>query len=199
MSFEDLYNNEVVSLADGGAVDNSGVAQLVSFLQQNNPATDTFHVVAFDNVTAAYPLEGTGTVVGTDIAYLFGEGLSPGNKFCAEKNEDCVTVPDLQIFASVPLTSTTAKWNYPGANGEELIYMEYIATTQDNPVFGITANTTVILHAFTCVYPTAKTAPMNESDSLGFAAYGNMLKFINTGLTENNGLIHLQQALGISQ
>jgi hypothetical protein len=201
---EYLQSNKVVSLADGGPVDNSGVAQLVSSLLHNAPAQDTFNIVAFDNVTSAYDtiLSNSDTLeVGPDIAYLFGRGLEPGNKFCAEKKVGCITVPDLQIFDEAPLTNTAATWSYPGSNGEKLIYAKYVTTTKENSVFNVESGKTVILHAFTCVYPSAGTVPMNEkgANKLGFGVYGDMIKFINTGLNDGNGLIHLQRALGISK
>jgi len=202
-TLQQMVDSSIVRIADGGAVDNSGVAQLVSSLQQNNSISDTLHIVAFDNVTDGYPSrwstsEIAMTTVGTDIAYLFGEGLSPGNKFCAGKY--CVNVPDLQIFEGAALYNTTAEWAYTDKENR-LIYTKYIATTKANSVFNVSPNTTVVLHAFTCIYPTADTAPMNEKGAtkLGFGAYGDMIQFIHTGLGKQGGLHHLQKALGINK
>ncbi len=197
-----LQREKVVSFADGGPVDNSGVAQLVSSLQFNSPSQDTFHVVAFDNVTSAFPVvsKTNDTLeVGTDIAYLFGKGLEPGNKFCAYKKLGCLTVPDLQIFDQAALTNTPMTWTYPGRNGEKLIYTKYTASTHDNSVFNIKSGTIVVLHAFTCVYPLAGTVPQNQKGTtkLGFSVYGDMIKFINDGMEQGGGLINLQKAVGI--
>jgi len=202
LDLQNLQELKIVSLADGGPVDNSGVAQLVSFLQQNKPHEDTLHIVAFDNVTEAFDTGDNRIAdVGTDIAYLFGRGLAPGNKFCAVKDTGCVIVPDLQIFYENTL-STSSLWSYPqGASlKEQLIYTRYLTTTVDNPVFNIQRGTNVVLHAFTCVYESASTIPTNpvDSEDLGFKAYGDMLKFIHTGMTQHGGLEHLQRALGVS-
>ena len=202
-SLEDLTKNKMVRLADGGPVDNSGVAQLVSFIQQNKGTSDTIHIVAFDNVTTGYPLSGLGsdvnvTEVGIDIANLFGKGLSPSNKICAEKDKYCITVPELQIFELYALQNTESKWTHT-ENNNKLIYTKYVTTTIANPVFNVSGNTPVVLHAFSCIYPTADTAPMNRkgAEKFGFGAYGDMISFINRGLTQNNdtGLIHLYEAL----
>jgi hypothetical protein len=201
MTLQELASNKIVRLADGGAVDNSGVAQLVSFLQLNKQA-DGFNIIAFDNVQQAFtPAGGNGAVVGTDIAYLFGEGLTGGDKFCVQKY--CVTVPDLRIFDLASLTGTLATWSATdtGAKPQMLIYTKYQVTTVDNAVFGIAAGTTGTLHAFTCVSPGSDTVPMNVTQDGDFIAYGKMVKFINSGLLANGGtgLKHLQAALNISR
>ena len=65
MTVEALAAAKIVQIADGGPVDNSGVAQLVSFLQLNNEA-DGFNIVAFDNVQEIYTPGGSAANVGID-------------------------------------------------------------------------------------------------------------------------------------
>jgi hypothetical protein len=82
-----------------------------------------------------------------------------------------------------------------------LIYTKYPVTTRDNPIFGVTGDTAGTLHAFTCVWSDAQTAPGN--DTTDFEAYAAMLDFINTGLGQSGpdgttGLEHLRSALGLS-
>lgn len=193
MDLKSLANQKVVRLADGGAVDNSGVAQLVRSLQLNNQA-DGFNIVAFDNVsTITDPGQG-GANVGIDIASLFGysDPLCVNLKFV----NYCITTPDLQIFDSNSLYSTKSTWTY-GTGANQLVYTKYSITTKDNHALGISSGTNGTLHSFTCAYPTAETAPLDGDKN--FAAYNSMFKFINTGLNDKSGegLKYLQKALGL--
>ena len=212
MTVEALAAAKIVQIADGGPVDNSGVAQLVSFLQLNNDA-EGFNIVAFDNVQALYQPGGSAANVGIDIAYLFGRGLWQGNQVCAGPNGStpCVTVPDLQIFQVDPLTSppeltwsAAAGDNSPPDLVHQLIYTKYTVTTTDNPTLGVTAGTTGTLHAFTCAWSDADTSPQNNTQDGDFKTYAEMLSFINTGLQNKNaegktGLAYLRDALGLKQ
>ena len=202
-----LARINAVRIADGGPVDNTGVAQLVSFLQLNSKA-EGFNIVAFDNVQALYPGTDKSAAVGTDIAYLFGKGLTgpDNNQFCSELHGKgtCVTVPNLQIFELHPLTSTKAKWSKTSSDStdftEKLIYTPYEVITVDNSNFAVEAGTKGTLHAFTCVRSNADTAPQNKVTDGDFVAYGEMLQFINNSLKEkdNEGLKHLERALGFN-
>ena len=209
MNVKDLAAAKIVQIADGGAVDNSGVAQLVSFLQLNNQA-DGFNIVAFDNVQELYtPPGGNAANVGIDIANLFGKGLWQGNQICSGANGSgtCITVPNLQIFEVDPLTSppeltwsAAASDNSPPSLTHELIYTKYTVTTKENATLGVAAGTIGTLHAFTCAWSDADTTPQNSN----FKAYADMLSFINVELQNPNaegqtGLKYLQDALGLNQ
>ncbi|WP_299767271.1 hypothetical protein [uncultured Dokdonia sp.] len=205
-SISDLASSISVSFADGGAVDNSGVAQIVNFLQANGDDTD-FHIVAFDNVQSPPFHIGAGPTLaeaGNDIASLFGYGLCEGNTFCSGFNcgGTCVAVPELQVFESKTLTSTPVTWSYPAKpskymNTPKLIYTKYKVTTVANPAMGIKEKSTGYLHAFTCYYYNATTVPENNKES--FLTYEEMMQFINDGLKANNneGLAFLEKALGL--
>jgi hypothetical protein len=211
MKVKALAAAKIVQIADGGPVDNSGVAQLVSFLQLNNQA-DGFNIVAFDNVQELYTPSGTAANVGIDIAYLFGEGLWQGNQFCSgsKGSGTCVTVPNLQIFEVDPLTSppevtwsAAASDNSPPNLVHELIYTKYTVTTTDNPTLGVAAGTTGTLHAFTCAWSDADTSPQDNTQDGDFKAYADMLSFINVGLRNpsaegQTGLNYLHDALGLN-
>jgi hypothetical protein len=210
MTVDALAAAKIVQIADGGPVDNSGVAHLVSFLQLNNEA-DGFNIVAFDNVQELYTPGGAAANVGIDIAYLFGEGLWQGDQVCAGANgaKPCVTVPNLQIFEVDPLTSppeltwsAAAGDNNPPNLVHQLIYTKYTVTTVANPTLGVAAGTTGTLHAFTCVWSDADTSPQNNTQDGDFKTYADMLSFINTGLQRSDaqgqtGLAYLQDALGL--
>ncbi|MEM7359393.1 MAG: hypothetical protein AAF431_09860 [Pseudomonadota bacterium] len=192
---QSLASAKVVRLADGGAADNSAVAQLVRSLQLNsqNPA-NSLEIVAFDNVTDISDPGNGGAKVGIDIASLFGFS----DPLCVnlKLTKYCITTPSLQIFDAKPLQHTKAKWTYQDGNNY-LVYTRYKATTKANPELGIAGGVTVILHSFTAAYPSAATAPADgDSD---FDAYDNMFKFIQDGLSANSGegLKHLETALGL--
>ncbi|GAB5398858.1 MAG: hypothetical protein Aureis2KO_04430 [Aureisphaera sp.] len=192
LDLQTLSNQKVVRLADGGAADNSGVAQLVRSLQLNNQA-DGFNIVAFDNVSDITVITGAANV-GVDIASLFGYK----DPLCVDLKliEYCITTPDLQIFEATPLTSTNHTWAYtPSAN--QLVYTQYAVTTKANPALGIAGGTKGTLHSFTCSYPKALTAPIDGDTN--FDGYANMFTFINNGLNANNGegLKYLRTALGL--
>jgi len=201
----ELATDKIVQIADGGAVDNSAVAQLISFLQQNNQA-DGFNIVAFDNVQEIYSPGRRAANVGSDIANLFGKALQNGNQICS--GTYCVTVPDLKIFQVNALDNTASTWsaaastNNPPNVINELIYTKYTVTTVDNSTFGIKAGTTGTLHAFTAAWSGSNTAPQNADGD--FKAYGAMLNFINMGLKQTNaagrtGQWYLEEAFGLAE
>ncbi len=200
MSVAQLQQLQAIQVADGGAVDNSAVAQLVSFLQHNQQA-DGFNIVAFDNVQQLFAPDGSGAPVGVDIANLFGQGLSNGNQICSGKN--CVKVPDLQVFELASLQTTRSVWQAKASTHEppkvlnQLIYTPYKVTTVENPELGITAGSVGTLHAFTAVWSNANTAPESLGD---FDIYTDMLSFINSALSRSNaagksGMEYLEAAL----
>lgn len=197
---DELAKSKFARLADGGYLDNSGIAQLVRFLQANGAST-SFQIVAFDNVQQAFTPTGGGAAVGIDIAYPFGKGLGPGgDRLCVGTSTDqiCVTVPDQQIFGADALGGTTAIWSDtpdPTKPGYELIYTRYAVTTVDNETLGVTAGSQGILHAFTCVWPDADTGPFNGASD--FDAYAAMLDGIRTALEAEGGqgLKYLRAAL----
>lgn len=203
LSIAELAQNTMVRIADGGAVDNSAVAQTVRFLQTNDLASD-FSIVAFDNVQQIYD-ENSGQVqAGIDIANLFGKGICPGDKVCADLkcSEFCVNVPDLQIFVQDSI-STPTTWTYTSNSTENqqiLVYTKYSVVTTQNDALGISGGSQGTLHAFTCMYSNAPTAPADTPANGGFTPYDNMLQFINTGLNadQGKGLQYLEAAMGIS-
>ncbi len=199
-----LADNKIIRIADGGAADNSGIAQLIPFLQQNNKDTD-FNIVAFDNVQVPPFLPGVGGVeAGGDIALLFGYGLCGGDNLCLSGcSISCIHVPELQIFESDSL-DTPATWSFQNTpnnytNTPKLIYTKYKVKTKQNTSFGVTAGSTGTLHVFTCYYPDASTMPENYTIDGDFKAYQEMMQFINTGLKANNneGLNYLETAMGL--
>jgi len=193
MPFDSLVDNKVVRLADGGPVDNSGVAQIVSFLQKNKQ-DDGFNIVAFDNVADLYTPGGKGAKVGIDIASLFGAPDTFSGKFSGMKF--IVETPKLQIFVKDTMTNTPVTWTHPAGNGQQIFYTKYNVTTIDNEALGITKNSTGILHAFT--YASENAAIMPYQGDVDFKAYSDMITYIDTCLQANNGagLYHLRQAFG---
>ncbi len=200
LTASELADAKFARLGDGGYLDNSAVAQLVSFLQANEQATN-FQIVAFDNVQELYtPTDGgtkAGAPIGVDTALLFGQGDQ--NQVCAGTGTDkfCVSVPVQQVFASDPFGTTTASWQWPSGGFElaTLSYTQYTVTTVDNATFGLAAGSKGILHVFTSVSPGADTAPWNGASD--FDAYEAMLTAIQTGLQANGkeGLGYLRAAL----
>ena len=206
-----LAKKKVVQIADGGAADNSAVAHLVSFLQLNGKADD-FNIVAFDNVQTLFlPNNDKSKRVGIDIANLFGQGLSKGNKICSGKNGSghCVTAPNLQIFELSALETTPVTWSSkapsdnPPAVTNEILYTKYLVTTVNNPNYGIKAGSTGTLHAFTAAWSNAATSPQNPKTAKidgDFKAYSDMFEYINSSLNEKSedlrGIDHLMKSLG---
>ncbi len=206
LNTQQLAKQQVIQIADGGAVDNTAVTQLVAYLQLNKQADD-FNVVVFDNVQNLY-VPKSGASVGTDIANLFGKSLWNGNQVCAgaKGEKPCVTVPKLQVFAANALETTPVTWLAKTGNSdtkinEKIIYTKYEVETVDNPEFGITAGKKGTLHAFTAAWSTAKTAPQNTKKDGDFDAYTEMMEFINSGLKQSyngqTGEAHLKKAFGL--
>ncbi len=203
----ELAKQQIVQIADGGAMDNSAVAQLVSFLQRNEKDNE-FSIVAFDNVQSLYQQKVEGGFVGPDFANLFGEGLANGNQICSGPNGtgNCVKVPDLQIFEVEALHSTPVTWrhsNTDDGNGEikELLYTKFRVKTVENKHLAVAAGTEGTLHAFTAAWSAAATIPQNDSDDGDFIAYDNMVEFIHSGLQAEDGgrtgISYLRSALGL--
>ncbi|MFT5780601.1 MAG: hypothetical protein ACI837_003564, partial [Crocinitomicaceae bacterium] len=201
-----LTAGKFVRIADGGPVDNSGVAQLVGFLQMNRKGKN-FNIVAFDNVQEIFSTEDIVdpiAPVGIDIANLFGEGVC-STGFCDTDTckGHCVRIPMVQIFDKSAILGTPITWSISTEDptqDQSLIYTRYRVTTIDNSNYGIRAGATGILHAFTCVWSNADTTPENTTLNGDFDAYTEMLKFIYNGMRHNNneGLNHLQRALGLT-
>lgn len=205
-----LAEQKAVRIADGGPADNSGVAQIVRFLQLNGQGNG-FNIVAFDNVEGLFPAtKGSGAQIGEDLANLFGEALGPnGDQYCSGPNGTgtCITVPDLQIFDVHALESTESIWSFIVKSSEKvkyaLIYTPYEVVTVDNANFGISAGTHGTLHAFTLAFEGAATAPQNISQDGDFKAYGQMIDLIHRGLQESNskgktGREYLLEAFGLN-
>ncbi len=102
------------------------------------------------------------------------------------------------------LALAAASDNNPPSVVHELIYTKYTVTTIDNSTLDVAAGTTGTLHAFTCAWSDADTAPQDDTVDGDFKAYDNMLSFINVGLQtpdaqRQTGLEYLAEALGLSQ
>jgi len=193
LKLQELASKKVVRLADGGALDNSGIIQLVRSLQLNDQEKD-FNIIAFDNITSLYNGENAETYVGVDIASLFGYP----NKLCFDikVTKYCINLPSVQIFEKQTLSKSDTIWTHGTNGGNQLIYTKYKIKTKENTTMGVTEGTNGTLHVFTCVYPNAVTAPIDGDTN--FDAYEAMFKFINSGLNnkKGEGLKHLQTALG---
>ena len=205
LTVKELASQKFVRMADGGPVDNSGVAQLVSYLQQGGDATG-FNIVAFDNVQELYTPGGKAADIGGDLANLFGKKICPDNNFCSGLNCTgfCVKTPNIQVFDPQTVDSTPHTWKSKTADTthvQEVIYTKYTVTTVDNPDLGIKGDITGTLHAFTCMWSNADTAPQNKTKDGDFDAYQAMLNFIHNSLYYNKGegLKYLEAAMGISQ
>ena len=205
MPLTTLKEKNVFKVADGGAVDNSGVAQLVSYLQLNGQG-DGFEIVAFDNVEKRYLSKDTtkqpAADVGIDIASLFvGQ---PDNKMCM--GGFCVDTPDLQIFDSTKFAATPKTWNlkYHHSDEYQIIYTQYDVTTIKNDDLQIAAGSTGKLHAFTIIWKDADTAPQNDTHNGDFKAYATMLDYIENAMQWSDvsggqtGREHLNKALGLA-
>lgn len=187
MLLDDLSTNRVIRVADGGAIDNSGIAQLIGYLQLNNQDTN-FNIVAFDDVKKN---DATDTLKysSSDISYLF-EG-APNSKVCIKKV--CVQVPELSIVKpnmSSPNPFTKYSWTVVDQNGQKtsdyLYYYTYEVETIANPSFNIRGGSKGTIHVFASQFSCADTAPENNND---FPCYNDMLKNFKTTLIlkPNNG------------
>jgi len=199
MSVSTLATNKVVRIADGGPVDNSGVIQLVRFLQNNYPLTDSLNIVAFDNVETAFTPGPKAATLGEDLSSLFGHRVS----YCFTINIPiygadtyCITAPSVKIFKSKAMTDTQVTWQSPiGADGTQVIYTKYTIETEENTVLGIKGKQSGTLHAFTCVNPNADIAPVQGDKD--FSTYDKMLKYIYSEMSSGTGLKHLENAFGL--
>jgi len=176
LSFEDLNTDRVFKAADGGAIDNSAVAQLISYLQLNNMG-DGFNVIAFDEVQTNDSSD-KNKFPSSDISYMF-EG-APAGGVCIKKKY-CVEVPNLVILKPNPVSQTPITkyvWTVPGETNY-LYYYVYEVETVANANFNVTGGQTGTLHVFSTQFACADTAPENNND---FACYNDMLAKIGATL-----------------
>lgn len=199
---DDLNDNRVIRVADGGAIDNSAVAQLVGYLQLNKQDSD-FNIVAFDDVQLndgsnkdKYP--------SSDISYMF-DGAPPAG-VCVQGV--CVNVPGLAIMelSSSPTAFTKYTWTVVQPDGtpttDSLHYYIYEVQTVANSDFNIKGGSTGTLHVFASEFSCADTAPENNND---FPCYNAMIENFrptlertpNNGTSTKTGLTMLSEAFGL--
>jgi len=211
MGIKNLATNKIVRIADGGPVDNSGVAQLVSHLQKNKP-TRGINIIAFDNVTSVYNNSRITVPVGIDIANLFGFGTCENfgtDRFCSESgcSGTCLPTTSLKIFVSDSLKVNRPNWIKHKDTTHYVVYTKYSFKTVKNDSYDIAGGTEGTLHAFTCMWKNADTTPENKGKSKykikttdqDFKAYSEMINFIGSSLHDNNseGLNMLEKAFGL--
>ncbi len=203
MSLDELNNQRLLKLADGGVVDNSGIAQLISYLQLNTMA-DGFNIVAFDDVqyndardTTKYP--------SSDIGYLF---TSPkDNKITFQGFT--IRVPPLAILKEDPASAqpiTQYTWTVVDGSGtrtqNKLHYYIYKVETIPNGNFSINGSSKGTIHVFSSEFGCATTAPENNNN---FDCYDSMIQNFPTTLanlpdgqtTGKTGLELLREAFGL--
>jgi len=205
-----------IKIADGGALDNSGVAHSVLVHQQKYDKSVPFEIISFDIAQKTYAYTSasleTGMTpvdlvkqVGIDTAFLFGEGYTTvpdttDSGMCV--GDYCITTDNgtvtQQVFETKGLDGNII-WQWPpdGTSTPEpctLFYAPYAVDTIANPMMGIKADYTGTLHSFTAYCPSAATAPSSASD---WTDYEDMFNAIQTGLKQGGGLAHLKAAFGL--
>ena len=191
IAFDDLASERVLRIADGGAVDNSGVSQLVSYFQLNQKSRrtpkDSIVIVAFDDVSvddAQNPL----LYPSSDISNLF-EGAK-NYQICFEPGL-CLTTPPLKIL-NLMGTVKRSTWYMMSTdslpNGNFLHSYEYTGETVYNPIFNIDGGTKVILRVFASEFGCAATAPESYQD---FDCYNNMLQSFIPALSKRPDQVYL--------
>ena len=194
--YDSLRLNKIIRLADGGPVDNSGVAQIVSFLQKTNRGNG-FNIVAFDNVADKFSPH-NGAKVGIDIASLFGAPDPFSGKFLGETYT--VETPKLKIFVADTMNNTPVTWSPAEKNGQQIFYTKYNVRTIKNEALGISPDSTGTLHAFTFASKNIGIIP--DRGNTDFQIYDDMINYIHESLNtlnakgEKEGLNHLKKALG---
>jgi len=184
-SFSDLSTQKVVKIADGGVVDNTGVAQLMSFLQETNQDQD-FIIVSYDSYLVSYKKESNGnwttTKYGKDglsdgMRYLIGDLPTP-NPYSFDDYK--IRLPDLQIFdvtAKSNVSETTfANPSCPqngsgdGATGNFFVQVLSVKT-RDNAAFHIKNGSQGLI----IVLSTENSAPTEPENLNSFKCYNEML------------------------
>ncbi|MCE7995208.1 MAG: hypothetical protein HEP71_24735 [Roseivirga sp.] len=204
MSLKTLRDNRLLRVADGGVIDNSGIIQLIGYLQLNSKGNG-FNIVAFDEVQSndSRPVDRS-KYPSSDISYLFND--SPTGKYC----EDgwCVQLPKLKILELPPAVNPIAHytWTVVTPDGQptsdKLDYYIYTVKTVSNSTFNIAGGSTGTLHVFSSQFGTATTAPDNQG---AFASYESMIKNFgptlqkmpDNGTSPLSGLEILKQAFGL--
>jgi len=191
-SFSELHTQKIVRLADGGVVDNTGIAQLVSYLQASNP-TGTFSIVAFDNYLHGYGKNG----LSNELQKMLGYDNPTSGKITFQGVT--IKIPDLQIFVKSSSSMPLSKASSPlilancknASSADALYYFNVTVKTKENKVMGIKAGATINLHLFSSS-STAPTAPVKVDNA--FNCYNELLLSIKTNTIMKP---YLKQALGL--
>lgn len=193
-----LAREQIIRVADGGVVDNSGIIQLIGYLQKNQK-NQGFNIVAFDEVQSNDAVINPGNFPSSDISYLFNGALDNKVDFGSYH----VRVPDLKVLEN---TGTVVHYTWTVDDNKTptayLHYFKYEVKTLHNNHFNINGTGTGTIHVFASEYPNASTAPEKNGS---FASYNRM---INTFLftlrkrPDNNpdassGLAILKAAFGL--
>lgn len=193
-TLETLSNKRVLKIAGGGAIDNSAIAQLVSFLQLNDK-DDDFTIVSFDNVSAKDTLYDR-NYSSSDISRLFN------NKDRLSFQSISIRTPNSQIFDSVKRPNIKYTWKI---NQEDALhYYKYNVTTVTNHNLTVNKGSKGTLHVFASQFKCASIEPQNSDD---FVCYNRMIQGFQTilsrkpdvGKTKKTGLQLLQEAFGLNK
>ncbi|MFN0174048.1 MAG: hypothetical protein ACKVU0_05320 [Saprospiraceae bacterium] len=203
ISLDDLSTDRVIRVADGGALDNSGITQLIQYLQINKKDTN-FVIVAFDDIQINDASDRT-KYPSSDISYMFVG--APDSGVCVQSV--CVQVPELTMVALDPTASTPFTkhtWTVVGPNGQptsdSLHYYIYKVQTVANPQININGGSKGTLHIFASEFGCADTAPENNND---FPCYNGMLETFgptllkkpNNGTSAKTGFDFLHEVFGL--
>lgn len=207
-NFSDFSTKKMVKIADGGAIDNTGVAQLMSFLQESNQDQD-FTIASFDSYLVAFKEDFFGnwttTKYGKDglsdgMRYLIGDLPTP-DPYSFEGYS--VRLPELQIFdvtnrlmnPGTSFSNPSCPQNGSGDGASGKIFIQILSvTTRKNEAFGIKANSkgTLIVYASE---NSALTAPEKLSS---FACYNEMLSNMKSAISGNTAFAAQLETLGQS-
>jgi hypothetical protein len=204
-SYSNLSTNQVIKIADGGAVDNTGVAQLVSFLQKTGQDKN-FFIVSFDSYLVAYKEDFFGnwttTKYGKDglsdgMRYLIGDLKTP-DPYSFEGYD--VNLPDLRIFdvtnrqvssgKSFANPSCPQNGSGDGANGRVFLSMLSV-TTRKNEAFDVAAGSSGMIFVFSSEN-SALTAPEKLSS---FDCYNEMLTNMTKAISGDAALTRQLEAV----
>ena len=186
MDFSEFSTRQMIKIADGGAIDNTGVAQLMSFLQESKQ-DHNFSIVSFDSYLVAFEKDVFGswttTTYGKDglsdgMRYLIGDLATPDPyEFDGYK----ITLPDMQVFdvttrgqssgASFDNPSCPQNGSGDGSSGKVFISILSV-TTRDNPAFGVKAGSKGII----VVLASENSAPTAPTDPKSFDCYTEMVR-----------------------
>ena len=182
-----------VRFGDGAYLDDSGVAYMLTHLQ-NNDLADGFNLVVFVN-SRAKDSELNAIPLNSSVTNLFGTGAKANGRINMCMEDYCIETMSAHVFDEGAWDGVEAAWTYT-ERGVTLEYYALSVDTVENTTFGVSAGHSGTLHLFTSLHEGTELMPTAPET---FDVYDTVWEVARTGVAEHGGWEHLARALQLDR